>query len=196
MWYVIRTEPGQEESVRRQVRDRMSGDDPNDCKVLYRACKKRYLGAWHDEKELFLPGYLFWVAKDSKGGWKHFHEMLETAGIIRQDGIFNSRELSPVEKNEEEFLKRITGEKDEIGMSYGVIRNGVLKISQGAMVGMEDRVKKIDRHKRKGYIRVRLDDEERVAEIGLEITEKIYFMGNMSRLEENCIKEYSPGKRA
>ena len=64
------------------------------------------------------------------------------------------------------------GGKEEIGMSYGVIRDGVLKISRGALVGMESRVRKIDRHKRKGYISMSLDGKEEVAEIGLEITEK------------------------
>ena len=57
-------------------------------------------------------------------------------------------------------------------MSYGVSRDGVLKISRGALVGMESRVRKIDRHKRKGYISMSLDGKEEVAEIGLEITEK------------------------
>lgn len=161
MWFAIRTKPGQEESVRQQVRDRMSGEHWDNCKVLYCACKKRYLGAWHEERALFLPGYLFWVAEDWKDGWKNF----------------GHSKLSLVGRHEEEFLKRITDGRDEIGMSYGVIQGGVLKISKGAMVGMENRVTKIDRHKRKGYIRLRIDEEERVAEIGLEITQKSYAAG-------------------
>ena len=76
MWYVIRTEPGQEESVRRQVRGRLTGRYSDDCKVLYRACKKRYLGAWHEETEMFLPGYVFLVAEDedSGSGWMSSYE--------------------------------------------------------------------------------------------------------------------------
>ena len=67
---------------------------------------------------------------------------------------------------------KLTEGKDEIGMSYGVIHNGVLEICEGVLRGMESRVKRIDRHKRKGYISMRIDDEEILAEIGLEITEK------------------------
>ena len=59
-----------------------------------------------------------------------------------------------------------------VGMSYGVICDGSLKIQEGVLRGLEGRVKKIDRHKRKGYIAMRLGDEEKMAEIGLEITEK------------------------
>lgn len=42
----------------------------------------------------------------------------------------------------------------------------------GALTGMESRVKRIDRHKRTGYISIEIDNKERMAEIGLEITEK------------------------
>jgi transcriptional antiterminator NusG len=73
---------------------------------------------------------------------------------------------------EEELLMKLTKGKDEVGMSQGIIRDGVLKIQEGALTGLESRVKKIDRHKRKGYITVRLNDEEMTAEIGLEIKEK------------------------
>ena len=200
MWYVIRTEPGQEESVRRQVRGRLTGRYSDDCKVLYRACKKRYLGAWHQETEMFLPGYVFLVAEDedSGSGWmssdEKSDERSENEGAFGNDRGLKGREMRPVEKTESEFLKRITGGKDEIGMSYGVIRDGVLKISQGAMTGMEERVTKIDRHKRKGYIRVRLGDEVRMAEIGLEITEKTDSTGDLpgSEPEKSWVKDDLP----
>ncbi len=185
MWYVIRTEPGQEEAVWRQVRNRIPGEHWDNCKVLYRACKKRYLGAWHEERELFLPGYLFWVEEESADWWKNFCKASDSREAFRYDGSFFFGAMSPVGKDEEEFLKKITEGKDEISMSYGVIRNGVLNIFRGAMAGMEDRVTKIDRHKRKGYIKVWLDEEERVAEIGLEITEKTYSMGNVSGVGKN-----------
>lgn len=179
MWYVTRTELGQEELLRQQVRDGMFGEHLNTCKVLYCACKKRYLGTWHEALEVFMPGYLFWAMDDLSCGCKTSYEVMETTEVIRNDGLFGGKEMWFIGREEEEFLKRITGGKEEIGMSYGVIQNGVLKISKGAMIGMEDRIIKIDRHKRKGFIKLRLDDEEKVAKIGLEITEKTYSMGNM-----------------
>lgn len=70
------------------------------------------------------------------------------------------------------LLVKLTDGKDEIGMSYGVIEKGVLKVNSGVLRGMESRIKKIDRHKRKGFISMRLDDQERLVGVGLEITEK------------------------
>ena len=56
--------------------------------------------------------------------------------------------------------------------SYGVIEKGILKVSSGVLTGMESRIKKIDRHKRKGFISMRIDDKEKLVGVGLEITEK------------------------
>jgi len=69
-------------------------------------------------------------------------------------------------------LVKITGGRNEVGMSYGIIRAGTLEIRSGALTGQEDRIKRIDRHKRKGYISLRFYDKEIMAVIGLEITEK------------------------
>ena len=66
----------------------------------------------------------------------------------------------------------MTGGRDEIGMSYGVIEKGILKIRSGVLTGMESQIKKIDRHKRKGFISMRLDGREKLVGVGLEITEK------------------------
>lgn len=168
MWYVIRTKAGSEEAVRKRAKKLLAADTGRDCKVLYCIRKKRYLGEWHEEKERLLPGYVFLVADDPEGA----------AGVLK--GIPESVKLPgygekacPVGKEEEELLSRLTGEKDEIGMSYGVIEGGVLKIERGVLSGLEASVRKIDRHKRKGYIGLTLPGEgEKLVGVGLEITEK------------------------
>ncbi len=167
MWYVIQTEPGLEETVKREIQSRAHGGSFDDCRILYCVRKKRYLGAWHEERARFLPGYLFVVTKIQGLIFNEWNAMLETEEIF---GC--SRVICPVLCEEEEFLMKLTGGRNEIGMSYGVIRDGVLKVIQGELTGMEPRVKKIDRHKRKGYISMRIHGEEKLAELGLEITEK------------------------
>lgn len=100
----------------------------------------------------------------------------------------DSQVIFPMKKEEETLLTRLTDGKDEIGMSYGIIQDGVLKIFSGVLAGMESRVRKIDRHKRKAAIVLKINGEERTAELGLEITAK------------TCISSYrkgydSPGQR-
>lgn len=166
MWYAIRTEPEYEEAVKQQVEAMMTGRSPGDCRILYCIRKKRYQGAWHDKKERFLPGYMFLVTESAKVEREIASEWEENCEKLSQV-VF-----SPVRQEEEEILIKLTGGSDEIGMSYGVIQDGVLEIRSGVLVGMEPRVKKIDRHKRKGYITMRINNEEKLAEIGLEIMER------------------------
>lgn len=168
MWYVIQTKPGREEAVREKAKKLLTDSTGGECRVLYCVSKKRYLGEWHEKKERFLPGYLFWVTDDPKpvsgaiGRITEFSKLLECG-----------EEICPVGKEEEEILERLAGEKDEIGMSYGVIEDGILRIREGVLTGLESSVRKIDRHKRKGYIGLSLaDGKEKLVGVGLEITEK------------------------
>ena len=136
--------------------------------MLYCISKKRYLWEWHEERERFLPGYLFLVTNDAGAASRPLKEITE---LIRLLG--DGREACPMGKEEEELLEKLAGDRDEIGMSYGVIENGILKIKEGVLAGLEPAVKRIDRHKRKGYISLSLPDGgERLVGVGLEITEK------------------------
>lgn len=166
MWYAVEAGPGQEEAARQQLRGLVSRGLRGECRVLYCVRKKRYLGQWHDERERFLPGYVFFVTDESGGADVFLPEETVREGLPGSSGLF------AVRREEEELLMRLTGGNNMVGMSYGVIRDGSLKIQEGVLRGLEGRVKKIDRHKRKGYIAMRLGDEEKMAEIGLEITEK------------------------
>ncbi len=183
MWYAIETGSGREEYVRRQISQAMRDQSYDACRVLYSAQKKRYQGQWHDKKERFLPGYLFWVTKDEEV-WNADFRMIRIDDILKIFGGYHCREgnlqdilerectICPVKREEEEVLVRLTRGKSEIGMSYGVIRNGELQICDGVLMGLESRVRKIDRHKRKGFITISLHGRETMADIGLEITEK------------------------
>lgn len=168
MWYVIQTKAGSEEAVKRRAKKMLPYHAYQDCKVLYCIHKKKYLGEWHEEKERFLPGYIFLVADDPQPAAGALSGMTELANLLGYGG-----QASPIGKEEEELLTKLAGKKDEIGMSYGVIEDGVLKIQDGVLTGLESSIRKIDRHKRKGYIGLSMPDgKEKLVGVGLEITEK------------------------
>ena len=136
--------------------------------MLYCISKKRYLGEWHEEREQFLPGYVFLITDDFGEASQLFQEIAE---FIRLLGY--GKEACPIGKEEEKLLERLAGGWDEIGMSYGVIENGTLNIKEGVLARLESAVKKIDRHKRKGYISLSLPGgEEKLVCVGQKITEK------------------------
>ncbi len=167
MWYVIQTKTGQEEPTRQRVERMLPNDSHEECKILYYVKKKKYMGKWREERERLLPGYMFLVTDHPEPAGEAIDRMTE---YIRLLGTGST--VCPIRPEEEELLIRLTDGKDEIGMSYGVIENGILKIKSGVLRGMESRIKKIDRHKRKGFISMRLDDKEKMVGVGLEITEK------------------------
>lgn len=173
MWYAIRTKPGHEKNVKQKIENMMIKGNHDDCRILYCVKKKRYLGAWHDEKSEFLPGYVFLVTHETEAGGRNIERLPVFPEVLLKitESSGSGNKICLVKREEEEFLARLTNGKDEIGMSYGIIQKGVLKIREGVLVGMESRVRKIDRHKRKGYIAIKINSEE-IAEIGLEITEK------------------------
>ncbi len=167
MWYVIQTKTGQEEPMRQRVEKMLKDYSYEDCKILYYVKKKKYLGEWHEEKERLLPGYMFLVTNDPEPASEALNRMTEFTRLLGTDSRF-----CPIRPEEEELLTRLTNGKDEIGMSYGVIEKGVLKVKSGVLIGLESKIKRIDRHKRKGFISMRLDNQERLVGVGLEITEK------------------------
>ncbi len=168
MWYVIQTKAGREEAVKQKAEKILPQNAFRDCKVLYCINKKKYLGEWHEERERFLPGYIFLVTEDSETASKATKGIAEFTKLLGYD-----EKACPIGKEEEELLAKLVGDRDEIGMSYGVIENGALKIKAGVLAGLEPAVRKIDRHKRKGYISLSLPNgEEKLVSVGLEITEK------------------------
>ena len=167
MWYVIQTKTGQEEPMRQRVEKMLPVDSYEDCKILYYIKKKKYLGQWHEERERLLPGYMCLITNDPEPVSKALDRMTEFTRLLGTGSSF-----CPIRPEEEELLIRLTNGKDEIGMSYGVIEKGTLKVRSGVLAGMESRIKKIDRHKRKGFLSMRIDDQEKLVGVGLEITEK------------------------
>lgn len=164
MWYAVRTMEGEEEAVKRRVGEMLPEGSRQGCRVLYCVYKKRYLGEWHEERERLLPGCVFFVS-DGPSGRQAGDGYIELPGY----GVV----ASPVGREEERLLERLYGGTEEVGMSYGVIRGGALKVNEGVLAGLEGLIRKIDRHKRKGYISLSLPGmEKKLVGIGLEVTEK------------------------
>ena len=57
-------------------------------------------------------------------------------------------------------------------LSTGYIEGDKIVITSGPLKGMEGLIRKIDRHKRKAYLKLSFFDREIMTSVGLEITEK------------------------
>lgn len=171
MWYVIQTLAGQEEIVKQMLEKYLPGDSYEECKILYYIRKKRYRGEWHEVKERFLPGYLFLVA-DSPWVAKEALKKVTRTRFSRLLRDYQENEIYPVSREEEEFLKKLAGDKEEVEFSYGVVEGDRVRVVSGSLMGMESVIRKIDRHKRVAYIEMQIFGEVKLVEVGLEIVEK------------------------
>lgn len=130
----------------------------------------RYGGRWHLERRTLLPGYIFLFGnekvelsrKDRKDS-----EMRELHGDKEEKEIL----LSPCESP---YLKTFCSETDPglIGISRGIIKNGVPVVTEGPLKGREQLIKKIDRHKRTAKLGVPLGGKTVEITVGLEIYQK------------------------
>lgn len=128
---------------------------------------RRYEGAWHLERRLLFPEYVFLES----GNEELLFEEFGKCGGIAADG----RHLNRIEREEEKFLRSLCGKGHHLGMSRGVIREGSTHVTEGPLKGMESQICRIDRHKRLAKIKIRglADELGRYIMAGLEIKEKI-----------------------
>ena len=82
-------------------------------------------------------------------------------------------ELYPIYKQEEQLLRRLTGDTTNVAVSVGMIEGDKIIVREGPLIGMEGMIKRIDRHKRMAVLEVELFNRISEVKVGLEIVEKV-----------------------
>lgn len=167
MWYVLHCPSLKEETIIQSCKQHISPHILQDAFLLTCDRMKRYQGSWHIDTVKIFPEYIFLDSEDPKQLSK---ELEQFRGFLR---IMESEKmLIPVEEEEQKLLSELAGDKHHIGMSRGVIKDGVTEVTNGPLTGRESLIRKIDRHKRLALIDGVGRDGVRGIKIGLEITEK------------------------
>ena len=167
MWYVIQTISGKEEIVKTMIEampDRRCFDE---CIVVYYECQRKYQGRWHTEKRKMFPGYIFIVSDkpaELKSALRAVPELTKLLGY--------GETIVPISKEEEAFIRRLTGGDETVEMSFGVKEGDLVTITEGPLKGLESLIRKIDRHKRRAYLEMDMLGEVRTVEVGLEVVGK------------------------
>lgn len=167
MWFVLKCDPGKAEEIMEFCREHISGQILHDIFTFTYDRMKRYEGSWHIETKPLFPEYIFFETADPEA----LSEQLEQhcASITRQG---NGRLLAKILPEEETFLRKAGGQEHHLKMSQGYIKNGITHIVTGPLVGMERRIRKIDRHKRLANIEMPVRGMDKPVQAGLEITSK------------------------
>ena len=171
MWCVLKCRPGKTEEIMASCRRTIPGDILQDIFIFTCDRMKRYEGSWHIEKTSMFPDYIFLETGDIRAlsecleSYREFTCVLED--VTEHNGL-----LRRVSSEEESLLRRLGGPEHHLSISRGYIRDGITHVTQGPLVGMERRIRKIDRHKRKAWLEMKMFGREQRVEVGLEIVEK------------------------
>ena len=114
-----------------------------------------------------FPDYIFMETGDAAALSEHLKPYREFVQVLEGTDM-----LWRIQPEEEKFLRELCGQDHHLEMSEGYIRDGITHVIRGPLVGMERRIRKIDRHKRIASIVIPTGGTERAVPAGLEITAK------------------------
>ena len=170
MYYVIWTLTGKENIVRDEILAQIGAEYNSHIHILTRERKQKYRGEWQMRKEKLFLGYLFMDldATQVEPVREVLRRATEHAKVLK-----TGDELYPIHVQEEQLLRRLTGDTTNVAVSVGVIEGDKIIVQEGPLVGMEGMIKRIDRHKRMAVLEVELFNRISEVKVGLEIVEKV-----------------------
>ncbi len=167
MWCILKCHPGKTEEVIKSCRRQISHQILRDIFVFTSDRMKRYEGSWHMEKRQLFPDCIFVETTNPAALSEQLEPCRKFLQTPEEGGLFWA-----VPADAEEFLKKLCGEEHHLCMSQGYIRDGITHVIHGPLVGMERRIRKIDRHKRTANVEMPAGGLGTFLQAGLEITSK------------------------
>lgn len=168
-WYVARVHEGREDHAARTCRRLIGEDILADCFVPKVQLLKKSEGSWGAvEPRTLYPGYLF-LATDAP-------EDLDaaTGDLALRIRLLGDQGCShiPLAEQEQEWFEWALDEAHVLRPSEGYIEDGITHVTAGPLRGCEERIRKIDRHKRLAMVQINMPDRSVQAKAALEIKEK------------------------
>lgn len=167
MWCVIQVFTGREEYIRHSCIKYIDKVILKDAFIPLRVVRRKYLGAWRDDKCIVFPGYVF---LDTDHPEKLKQELSKVVGMTKLlKDEFNILTVTP---EEEQFIHRLIGDEYLAKMSVGFIVGDIITVTEGPLKGLEGYIRKIDRHKRQCIVESEMFGQKISIIMGLEIVSK------------------------
>lgn len=179
MWYLLPCPPGSEERILQKYRKSVDGKILSDVFLFTCDRMRKYLGAWHHEQNNLFPGYIFLESDEARSVRQvresHLRMMKEEEKMDSGGSVGTEWDITPLRTllpEEQEVLGALGNERHHVAMSKGVIRGGVTFVTEGPLMGRENLIARIDRHKRTAFLKIPMPAGKCGVQVGLEITEK------------------------
>ena len=169
-WYVLQCRSGREGEIIRSCRQHISADALKE--VFSFRCERlwRTDGVWKlVEKEMF-PGYVFLESSRPDKLSEELEAYRKILRVMEEPGY-----LISVYEEEEEYLRKLCGERHYLKMSFGYKdkEKGRSFITEGPLKGLENQIAKYDWHRRFAQLRIPVSRKEVVVWAGIGFDERI-----------------------
>lgn len=149
-WYPVHTGDAREGAALARVRRLASPDLLVGALVPYRERWFKREGAWLLERVRMWPGYLLLATPDARALDRELSRMSSPLTLCGGEGA----SYAPLADDAMEWLFGAMDGTGTVRASTGAIEGGVLRVTEGPLVGQEGRVAFIDRHRRCCTVRV------------------------------------------
>ncbi len=167
MWCVIQVFTGYEQRIRHACEKYIDRDVLEEAFIPMYVRRRKYSGAWKDEKVALIPGYVFLITERPNDLLIQLNKVVGMTKLLR-----NSSNILTLTDQEEYLMRKLGGEKHITEMSFGCIVGDKITINDGPLVGFEGMIKKIDRHKRQCIVETDMFGQKIHMTVGLEIVSK------------------------
>lgn len=167
-WYVLQCKTGQEQAIIRSCEQHLSGQALESafsfrCERLWKTD-----GAWKIVEKDMFPGYVFLQSGNPELLSKELDEYRKILKVMEEEGY-----LISVYGEEEQYLRDLCGESHFLKLSHGYKENGVDIITDGPLKGRENRILRIDWHRRFAQIVIPVAKKKAVIWAGLELDSSV-----------------------
>ena len=166
MWYVIQVYTGKELEIVQQCRDRVA-DEGEDVFVPLAERWTKIRGERTLITSRLFPGYVFIETDRIEDFHKRLNRIYAMTKVLR-----TGEEMTPIQKEEEAYLRRLSGDEHIVRYSEGYMEGDRLVVTSGPLKDFEGNVKKILRHKRLVVMEVPLLGQAVEVTLGLGVVER------------------------
>lgn len=166
-WYVLFVKTGKEEIVKSWL-DLQFSSESMYCIVPKRKLREKREGKYHHVLRTIFPGYVFTRLDMDIHKYK---SLLKIPGIIKV--LNNGTYYSKVDESEISVILRLLGEGEVIDYSKIYTEGSKIFIKDGPLYGMEGVIKRVDKHKSRARVLLKLLGEERYIDVGIELLYKL-----------------------
>ena len=166
MWYVMQVYTGKELEIAQQCRERVA-DEGEDVFVPLAERWTKIRGERTLITSRLFPGYVFIETEGIEDFYKRLNRIYAMTKVLR-----TGDEMMPIQKEEEEYLRKLGGDEHVVKYSEGYIEGERLIVTSGPLKDFAGNVKKVLRHKRLVVMEVPLLGRTVEVTVGMGVVER------------------------